>query len=1019
MGILQPIKGLEFRHSGLVNSIRQTFSLGINPVLGSEPAEMPQPAAEAPGPGNRVASLSRLENLPPELPVLALQAESTPPASAAPEAELAPPAECPFRPGAELLPAVAKTHLSPGVTTPLAIGRPGLPQFGLELLRTAVAEAPRGTSASLPLSAVEGDPQPTLDGFPPIVLTPGEVSLPQFALAPDRAAASAGILAPVPVSAGALDGEAVAYARASDKTVDGLPAPVGPGEVNLPRFDPEPPPLAAAEWESGPALVEVPAAEGNRRMAGDAGAAFEWQVATRRLEFGIAAISSRATLVAAETPLATGMEPALPEMHAITGTGRAEWPIPAASQPRFMLRALGEVSGVPAAPEGAQRLTPTPSLCGVCVPGPTAEPALCRVEPQARTEWQWPAPALAAPAVPTAGAIRLEPREEWSFASTPEPEAVEVLLTAAGIREPAGTSVGIVLPSGLERVAQTAEVPLARAAASLEARPQARHNAAAAANWKHIAGAVSENRGVREPRIPELWGSGAAEWMTGPMPAAAVACASDAEPVESLSAIRPAVGAITHAFALCYPKFSLSEHALTATVPGAEQSRPPMVAAVAGPPVSVPLCLVSGTDVAAPRHHMEAAVSTAIPSTGVVPIEFFCARASAAPSRNLNYIRPTPDLAFPKLPLTVVGEALEARVAPQTRPKKDRNAAAEVFRLPEARRRRRLPDLVSPLAACFLAGAFLWLAAKTLHVATETPALSRDVATAMERGNAGSSSKTGGAQNGSTPAGAQQQPGLMARVHRAIAGRAALQLSESFHEGMAAWSDGHTAPAGWTRSADGYVRPAAFALFRPSLDFHDYRMEFLGQIEQKSMSWAVRAHDSKNYFAMKVHVVEPGLRPMVAIEHYPVVGGRKGRRTETPLPNVMFHNNTPYHVEVAIRGNRVITSIEGQEVDSWTDDMPSKGGVGFFADAGERARIYWMKVSRNEDLLGRICAYITRSESDASITTGSLWPNSTQGLPGEGAPAGPGWPIQNTEIALASAFAPRGFERRRFRSWKS
>ena len=77
------------------------------------------------------------------------------------------------------------------------------------------------------------------------------------------------------------------------------------------------------------------------------------------------------------------------------------------------------------------------------------------------------------------------------------------------------------------------------------------------------------------------------------------------------------------------------------------------------------------------------------------------------------------------------------------------------------------------------------------------------------------------------------------------------------------------------------------------------------------MSWAVRATDPKNYYGMKVTMLQPGLRPVVAIEHYPVVDGKKGHKTQVPLPELMFHNNTPYHVEVAVHGNRVTTSIEG------------------------------------------------------------------------------------------------------------
>jgi hypothetical protein len=140
-----------------------------------------------------------------------------------------------------------------------------------------------------------------------------------------------------------------------------------------------------------------------------------------------------------------------------------------------------------------------------------------------------------------------------------------------------------------------------------------------------------------------------------------------------------------------------------------------------------------------------------------------------------------------------------------------------------------------------------------------------------------------------------------------------------------------------------------------------------------------------------------------------VVDGQKGRRTEIPLPGMMFHNNTPYHVEVAVRGNRVTTSIEGQEVDSWTDNLLPKGGVGFFAKAGERARVYWVKVAKNEDFLGRICAYI----SGGSNATGSA-----ELLPGAGAPSRPGSggaPAERADIALVSIFALRGSQQRRRR----
>jgi len=108
-----------------------------------------------------------------------------------------------------------------------------------------------------------------------------------------------------------------------------------------------------------------------------------------------------------------------------------------------------------------------------------------------------------------------------------------------------------------------------------------------------------------------------------------------------------------------------------------------------------------------------------------------------------------------------------------------------------------------------------------------------------------------------------------------------------------------------------------------------------------------------------------------------VVKGKKGPRVETPLA-VMVHNHEPYRVEVDVKGNRVVTSIEGQEVDSWTDDALKVGGIGFFSEMGESARLYWIRVTKNQDWLGRVCAYLSGG-SDTNIA--ELWPGEMPAAP--------------------------------------
>jgi hypothetical protein len=145
-------------------------------------------------------------------------------------------------------------------------------------------------------------------------------------------------------------------------------------------------------------------------------------------------------------------------------------------------------------------------------------------------------------------------------------------------------------------------------------------------------------------------------------------------------------------------------------------------------------------------------------------------------------------------------------------------------------------------------------------------------------------------------------------------------------------------------------------------------------------------------------VVEGGLRPVIAMMHYPVVSGRKGHAVVTPL-SVMVHRNTPFRIAVDVRGNRLTASVEGLKVESWTDDLVAKGGVGFFSEAGDRARLYWMKVSRNQDMVGSICSFLAGGGSEtAEIRRPEAPANRPQPAP----------PANAADAALADAEAGPG-----------
>ena len=419
----------------------------------------------------------------------------------------------------------------------------------------------------------------------------------------------------------------------------------------------------------------------------------------------------------------------------------------------------------------------------------------------------------------------------------------------------------------------------------------------------------------------------------------------------------------------------------------------PFVLAAAHPaaetamPTQVPQAPVSTVTLRSPQPP-EPFQPAALTVAGLMPLEYFCSRGPRAAAHGVGWIIPSMAVTAPRFTAPLTVERVEPLPAPRIE-KRKRPALAEIFTLPEAagRRSTAIRDWSAKIAACLVIGAMLWYGVSYLR--------------SNHGAVIGSLSPTGGrvlsaedspALHGNPAAGSG---GLINRVRYAIYNRAETHLGDGFHEGMAAWGAPQSSWAqGWVRHPEGYVTPGKLALFQPTLRYTDYRLEFFGQIESKSMNWAVRATDDANYYAMKFAADGPGPRTVVSMIHYPVVAGVKGPRVVTPL-NVMIHDHTAYHVAVDVHGDRITTSIEGEEVDSFVDSTLARGGVGFFADAGEQARLYWIKVSKNEDLLGRVCAFLSGGSSD----TAQLQPPAgTVPNPDSGAP------MPANQLALAAGF---------------
>ncbi|HME10143.1 MAG TPA: hypothetical protein VKG25_24025 [Bryobacteraceae bacterium] len=180
---------------------------------------------------------------------------------------------------------------------------------------------------------------------------------------------------------------------------------------------------------------------------------------------------------------------------------------------------------------------------------------------------------------------------------------------------------------------------------------------------------------------------------------------------------------------------------------------------------------------------------------------------------------------------------------------------------------------------------------------------------------------------------------------------------EDFRGGLSDWH-GNGYSGSWARD-HGYVRPTGgVRIWERSSALSNYEFEFMGQIEHKSLDWAFRATDPRNYYATKLTMGRPGPLPNAGLVRFIVLDGRERERVELPLP-LTLEPGVDYRVRVSVRGSRFLTSVNGQLVSSWTDARLSKGGVGFFSEDGEAALLKWVSVSERDSFVGRIVSHFS------------------------------------------------------------
>lgn len=147
-------------------------------------------------------------------------------------------------------------------------------------------------------------------------------------------------------------------------------------------------------------------------------------------------------------------------------------------------------------------------------------------------------------------------------------------------------------------------------------------------------------------------------------------------------------------------------------------------------------------------------------------------------------------------------------------------------------------------------------------------------------------------------------------------------------------------------------------IWKRSTLLQNYQMEFDGQIERKSLSWAFRALDDKNYYATKILITKAGPLPNAGLVHYAVMNGHEWDRVQLPLPLTLERGGN-YRVRVSVQDDHFITYLNGQIISSWSDKRLVRGGVGFFEDGADPQKVEWVSLSERDSFMGRMLAHFS------------------------------------------------------------
>lgn len=197
-----------------------------------------------------------------------------------------------------------------------------------------------------------------------------------------------------------------------------------------------------------------------------------------------------------------------------------------------------------------------------------------------------------------------------------------------------------------------------------------------------------------------------------------------------------------------------------------------------------------------------------------------------------------------------------------------------------------------------------------------------------------------------------------------VRSQAPITMHEDFTKGLKDWTTVAMRsvpkvddPKGFS-VAPNIVHPGSLRIWNRSVSLQNYQLEFKGELERKSLSWAFRAADAKNYYATKIMITKPGPLPNAGLVRYVMMNGRQWDSATLPIP-VTLERGGSYKVRVSVQDDRFITYLNGQVISSWSDKRLHRGGIGFFSDEDDPQKVEWVSLSERDSFLGRVLAHFS------------------------------------------------------------